>query len=657
MTRNLAGIVAGLLLLDLLTLPGLAADSQVVLGHVPAALAKLNLQPLGRLPANQEMRISINLPLRNTDEMVQLCREIYNPASTNYQQYLKPREFTEKFGPTVEDYQAVVNFAKANGLTVEATTPGRSLLNVKASVADIERVLHVKMYQYQHPTEARRFFAPDVEPALDLATPVARIGGLNNFAIPHPLGSRQVQPRNQGSSSYGGANTNGTGAYGWYLGKDYRNAYVPGTSLTGQGEVAGLVEFQGYDPNDIQTYENLAGYSSVTLSNVLLDGITVNSAGTLHDGGNSGEISGDIEMIIAMAPGLLNLVVCEGDFDNDASGDNVFEELGYPSHGEPMPYQISCSWGFSPDNITSNKFIRFAMQGQTYFAASGDGGAFAGPNWSGGPATFCGAEPYQIFVGGTELYMSPKGGSWQGETVWHDHPDGGDFASSGGLFTGVAIPDYQKTINMAKNQGSMQFLNVPDVAAVAVNIEIVLSDFPTNGPIQRAQPQSWLGTSFASPLWAGFTALINQQAVAQGRPRVGFLNPALYGIGQGPQYTNCFHDIIVGNNTWSNSPNAYYATNGYDLCTGWGTPNGNNLINELMSWVGPVFVNFHYTGPNQNGSYDTPFSTLAKGTNAVPRGGTIIFDATTQPSVSGVTIQISKPMNFNSIGGPTTIGQ
>lgn len=657
MTKKLAAIVAGLVLLGLLTLPGRAADRQVVQGHVPAAVAKLNLQPLGRLPADQQMRISINLPLRNSEEMVQLCRQIYNPASPNYQHYLKPAEFTEKFGPTVEDYQAAINFAKANGLTVETTTPGRSLLKLKASVADIERVLHVKMYQYQHPTEARRFFAPDVEPSLDLTTPVARIGGLNNYAIPHPLGSRQVQPRGQ-SNAYGGADTNGTGAGGLYIGQDYRNAYVPGTGLTGQGEVAGLVEFQGYDPNDIQTYENLAGYSSVTLSNVLLDGITVNSAGTFHGGGDSGEISGDIENVIAMAPGLLNLVVCEGNGNTDPSGDNVFEELGYPSYGEPMPYQISCSWGFDPDNITSNKFMRFAVQGQTYFAASGDGGAFAASNplWSGGAGTFCGAEPYQIFVGGTDLFMSPNAGSWQGEVVWHNYPETGDFASSGGLFTGVAIPDYQKTINMAYSKGSTQFLNVPDVAAVAVNIEIVLSIFPTNGPIQRAQVQSWLGTSFASPLWAGFTALINQQAVAQGKPRVGFLNPALYAIGQGPDYNSCFHDITVGNNTWSNSPNAYYATNGYDLCTGWGTPNGNNLINELMSWAGPVFVNFHYNGPNQNGTYDTPFSTLAQGTNAVHNGGTIIFDATTQPSQSSVTMKIAKPMNFNSMGGPTTIG-
>ena len=80
------------------------------------------------------------------------------------------------------------------------------------------------------------------------------------------------------------------------------------------------------------------------------------------------------------------------------------------------------------------------------------------------------------------------------------------------------------------------------------------------------------GTSCAAPLWAAFTALVNQQAAAASQPPVGFLNPALYAIGKGANYTTCFHDITTGNNTWSGSPNLFFAVPGYDLCTGWGTP-------------------------------------------------------------------------------------
>jgi Viral BACON domain len=99
----------------------------------------------------------------------------------------------------------------------------------------------------------------------------------------------------------------------------------------------------------------------------------------------------------------------------------------------------------------------------------------------------------------------------------------------------------------------------------------------------NGQSQDVGGTSCAAPLWAAYTALVNQQAVAKGESTVGFLNPAIYGIGLSTSYTNCFHDITTGNNTNSTVSYQYFATNGYDLCTGWGTPNGSNLINALTT--------------------------------------------------------------------------
>jgi hypothetical protein len=84
------------------------------------------------------------------------------------------------------------------------------------------------------------------------------------------------------------------------------------------------------------------------------------------------------------------------------------------------------------------------------------------------------------------------------------------------------------------------------------------------------------GTSFAAPMWAGFMALVNQQAVANGNPTLGFANPAIYNIGVGSSYNSDFHDITSGSN-------GYPATVGYDLATGWGSPTGAALINALAS--------------------------------------------------------------------------
>src|SRR6202008_4736435 len=91
--------------------------------------------------------------------------------------------------------------------------------------------------------------------------------------------------------------------------------------------------------------------------------------------------------------------------------------------------------------------------------------------------------------------------------------------------------------------------------------------------------ESLVGTSCAAPLWAAFTALVNQQAGTNGP--VGFINPAVYIIGTEQDYLSDFQDITTGNNEWIASPTQFVAVAGYDLCTGWGTPTGSNLINAL----------------------------------------------------------------------------
>ena len=75
-------------------------------------------------------------------------------------------------------------------------------------------------------------------------------------------------------------------------------------------------------------------------------------------------------------------------------------------------------------------------------------------------------------------------------------------------------------------------------------------------------------------MWAGYMALVNQQSVANGNRALGFINPTLYTIGAGSSYSTDFHDITSGSN-------GYSATTGYDLVTGWGSPNGANLLDAL----------------------------------------------------------------------------
>jgi subtilase family serine protease len=157
----------------------------------------------------------------------------------------------------------------------------------------------------------------------------------------------------------------------------------------------------------------------------------------------------------------------------------------------------------------------------------------------------------------------------------------------------------------------------------------------------------------AAPLWAGFTALVNQQNADEGKAALGFANPAIYDLAESPRYASDFHDITVGNNTNAVSPYLYYAQPGYDLCTGWGTPTGQSLIDSLTGFSGPVFVDFNYTGGTQNGNYTTPFKTLAGGVGAVSTFGTIFIKTA---GSSPETMTISKPMTITAIDGASTVG-
>src|SRR5262249_44977871 len=144
---------------------------------------------------------------------------------------LTPQQFTQMFGPTETEYQTVVHFARANGFTVTTTHPNRIVLEVSGTVADIEKAFHINLFTYQHPTEPRTFYAPDVEPTVDATLPILDISGLNNYELPHPNLHRQ--PASQTTNAIPNS---GSGPGGSYRGSDFRAAYIPGVSLFGTNQ-------------------------------------------------------------------------------------------------------------------------------------------------------------------------------------------------------------------------------------------------------------------------------------------------------------------------------------------------------------------------------------------------------------------------------------
>jgi uncharacterized repeat protein (TIGR01451 family) len=587
--------VAGLVWPAAAALPGMTA----LHGHVPAVVSQL--AATGRLAATNRLSLAIGLPLHNQAGLDALLQQINDPTSPSYHHYLTPDQFATQFSPTPADYQAVLDFARTNGLTVTRTHANRMVVDVDGKVADIEKTFHVNLRTYHHPKEKRDFFAPDAEPSVDANLPILSVQGMNNYVQPHPFLERM--PASKIKPGIGSAPGGG------YLGSDFRNAYAPGTALNGSGQIVGLLQFDGYYASDITTYEGLAGLPNVPLQNVLLDGFNGSP------GANNDEVCLDIETAISMAPGLSKVVVFEAGPTGNA--DDILSSMAASNTIK----QFSASWGYPVDATTEQLYQQLAVQGQTFLNASGDGDAWVGPIAFGS----C-EDPNITIVGGTTLTMNGVATSYASEKVWNwgfagDYiwnPDG-YAGSSGGISTDVNIPSWQQGISMATNHGSTTRRNVPDVALTGDNVFVVSS-----GGSQGI----FGGTSCASPLWAGFMALVNQQAAINAKPSVGFLAPAVYALAKTASYTNYFHDTTAGDNTWDQSLTNFFAVPGYDLATGLGTPNGTNLINALAGGIGG--------GPIISAPLPPWGNTLSVMNGGNPNGAWFLFVQDDKPADTGI---------------------
>lgn len=511
---------------------------QVVGGHLRPEIVRAPL--VGVLPPSTRLHLAIGLPLRNRAESEALAAAVSEPGSPDHHRYLTPAQFAMKFSPTVSDYQAVIAFARASHFSVTRTYPNRIVLSVEATVSAIQQAFHLTMQARRRP-DGSVFYAPSNDPALALRTPILHVTGLDNYRLPKPMISSLVRlpfaPRQRRHTMP----NNGPG--GTLAGPDFRNAYAPGAPQNGIGQCISLLEFNAtFFPADIAQYQADFGEPALIPQQVLLDGF--NGIPVVSSGEQ--ETALDIEVAQAMAPNVQNIFVFEGSNENDI--------LSAMATG-PLCNQLSASWTFSVDSTSQQLVTQMAVQGQSLFVSSGDSGGFT---------TDPGDDrdlPNLTVVGGTHLTFD---GKWISEVAWP--------ASGGGPESGEYVPPYQKSLKVEGQHSRM----IPDVAMAADNTFLIAD----NG-----MQYSVAGTSISSPLWAGYTALINQQAQAVGEPPFGFINPPLYAIARNPAaYAKNFHDITSGNN------GAWSTLVGYDMVTGLGSPQGQ-LISTLNPVVPPANFN------------------------------------------------------------------
>jgi len=260
-----------------------------------------------------------------------------------------------------------------------------------------------------------------------------------------------------------------------------------------------------------------------------------------------------------------------------------------------------------------------AAEGISVFAATGDCGAADGT--SGVATNFPASDPAVTGVGATVLNVTPSG-SYLSEEGWSGNQSGAaspgcqNQGGSGGGYAPFPRPWWQT--GLPASPGTR---GVPDVSAVGGTPATI---------ILRSELVGVLGTSLATPIWAGFTADLDQHA---GQP-LGFLDPALYRILHSPAYLSDFHDIVSGSNGYAAGP-------GWDPVTGLGTPivanlsesltaapmlpaNGlvANLTASALSEDVPLPVTFTVHAAGGSGSYPIEGVYFGDGTAGFATGGT-----------------------------------
>ncbi|GLV55298.1 hypothetical protein KDH_21450 [Dictyobacter sp. S3.2.2.5] len=556
---------------------------QTIPGHVIPSVQ--HLTPTGHTALSNMLQLAVSLNLRNKTYLDTLRAAQENPSSPLYHHYLTPQQFTSMFGPTQSTVDQVSAYLRNQGLTVTGVSSNRLIINAVGTVANAERAFNVTLNNYVYSVSPPIYiYAPDRNPSVPsyLAADIQNIAGLNNITRNHYAhilhkGSG-ARPASKPSIDNVAKHTSRPliGPGGGYTPTELRGAYNVNPLISagsdGTGQTIGVFELDGYKASDIDNYRSNYGLGTGKYTNVLVDGATTNP------GSGAIEVVLDMEVVSAIAPGASQRIYIGPNTTtglNDTYNRIVMDNLVKVTTTSWILCEASS--GNSELAALNTIFTQGAAQGQAFFAASGDSGAY-GCNGGGGSGSPLGVDspagdPNVVGVGGTNLKLGSDN-TYGSESAWGTSSN--NSGSGGGVSSYFKRPSYQTGTNLT-NANRM----VPDVSADA-DPQTGYSVYCTSS---SSHCSGWLsvgGTSAAAPLWASIAIDLNQYLAAQNKPTLGNAHQPFYSIYNGSQPYTSFHDVTTGNNLY------YQASANYDMATGIGTPNAGQLASALAGGTTPT---------------------------------------------------------------------
>jgi subtilase family serine protease len=604
-------------------------------------------QDIGALTAQiGGANLTVTLPLKLRDEQGAdaLLKTLSEPGSASFHQFLTPAEFEARFGPAASDVAATIAYLATFGLTAERA--GATSLHVTGSAAALERAFQVSLHRYQVAAQGSApsftYQAPTSTPKIpaEISAVVAGVVGLSTRPMyaPHYVqrSSKLVKTR-ESSQSSGLIN-----AFGSLTVADFSKYYnvlpLYAKKLTGTGRTLGIVTLAAFTESDAYAYWKAVGLkvNPHRIKVVDVDG----GPGAPSDDSGSIETALDVEQSGGIAPAA-EIIVYQA-----PNTDQAFLDAFVKAVESNKAESISTSWGewewyddlangpvtdpYTGQTVSSLKalhkvLLQAALQGQSFFAAAGDAGAYDAndgqtpPDYSlalsvDNPAS----DSYITAAGGTTLageqtYALKKGTltvKIAHERVWswdylvplcqdlgYDPIDCGIFpvGSGGGVSFEFPRPFYQTGLSgIQKTQPDQSFIhedsippktlidipayypgrNVPDISFNA-DPDTGYVIYYTSDKTGFSEQTFYGGTSFVGPQLNGVMGLIGEYV----RGRIGLLNVPMYDLAKrSGAYTGegaPFNVIKYGNNDF------YYGRDGYSAAVGIGTLDVANFAEAL----------------------------------------------------------------------------
>jgi len=528
-----------------------------------------------------------------------LLEEQQDPLSPNYQKWLSPEEFADRFGLSPNDVSEIVSWLHSHGFTVDEVARTRRWVSFTGTAEQVESAFQTRIHEYS--VEGENFYANSIDPAVPPAFANVILGfrSLNNFRMKPRPNLRRVDAaaRPQFTSSVTG--------YHYLTPADFATIYDLGplyaAGFDGAGQKIAVMGQTDIQLSDIRAFRSASGLPANDSQVVFVPG----SGNPGIVGGDVSEASLDIEWAGAIARNAQIVFV--------VSRNGVFDSLQYTIDQNLAPV-VSISYGSCEQNFTSNQIALLAALGQqanaqgiTIVAASGDTGAAdcEAPRSTiatrGLAVDIPASLPSVTGLGGTE-FRETNNSSWAEandpsygsalsyipEIAWNDTAAAGVLSAGGG---GRSIYFSKPAWQAAPGVPNDNTRDVPDISLSAsgghdgylmCSLGRCVNGFRSSSGALTVVG----GTSAGAPAFAGIVAIINQVS----RSSQGNINPKLYSLTTSAPAV--FHDITSGGNQVpcrtgtadcpSGGSIGYSAGAGYDQSSGIGSVDAANLV---AAWV------------------------------------------------------------------------